>query len=150
MIAPNVLVDDAVARFARRVALDEPDRTRLEHQLADSSGIALDDLGIDQLVGRRDAALLVVHDRDDREVAFVHAERLAAIWRNAALHPLAQRGAAPDVRTRPPPHPARPRRGRRGRRFRPRWRRRAGLRAGPRSRPPAGPGRRFIVRTSAP
>src|SRR5262245_8871266 len=29
MIAPNVLIDDAVARFARRVALDEPDRERL-------------------------------------------------------------------------------------------------------------------------
>src|SRR5262249_33884953 len=36
--------------------------------------------------GQRDAALLVVHDRDDREVAFVHAERLVAIWRNATLH----------------------------------------------------------------
>ena len=87
MIAPNVLIDDAVARFARQVALDDPDRTQLEHRLADANGMALDELGIDQLVGRREAALLVVHDRDDREVAFVHAERLAAIWRNAALHP---------------------------------------------------------------
>lgn len=86
MIAPNVLIDDAVARFARRIALDEPDRERLERQLADSNGVAVDALGVDQLVGQRDAALLVVHDRDDREVAFVHAERLAAIWRNATLH----------------------------------------------------------------
>lgn len=86
MIAPNVLIDDAVARFARRVALDEPDRERLERQLADSNGVAVDALGVDQLVGQRDAALLVVHDRDDREVAFLHAERLAAIWRNATLH----------------------------------------------------------------
>jgi alpha-beta hydrolase superfamily lysophospholipase len=85
MIAPNVLIDDAVARFARRIALDEPDRERLERQLADSNGVAVDALGVDQLVGQRDAALLVVHDRDDREVAFVHAERLAAIWRNATL-----------------------------------------------------------------
>jgi len=86
MIAPNVLIDDAVARFARRIALDEPDRERLERQLADSNGVAVDALGVDQLVGQRDAALLVVHDRDDREVAFVHAEHLAAIWRNATLH----------------------------------------------------------------
>lgn len=87
MIAPNVLIDDAVARFARQVALDDPDRTRLERHLADSNGVALDDLAVDQLVGQRDAALLVVHDRDDREVGFVHAERLVAIWRNATLHP---------------------------------------------------------------
>jgi hypothetical protein len=86
MIAPNVLIDDAVARFARRVALDDPDRERLERQLADSNGVAIDALGVDQLVGQRDAALLVVHDRDDREVAFVHGERLVAIWRNATLH----------------------------------------------------------------
>jgi alpha-beta hydrolase superfamily lysophospholipase len=85
MIAPNVLIDDAVARFAREVALDDADRAKLEHQLAERNGIAVDALGIDQLVGQRDAALLVVHDRDDREVAFVHAERLAAIWRNATL-----------------------------------------------------------------
>src|SRR5262249_41947748 len=69
MLAPNVLIDDAVARFAREVALDETDRAKLEHQLAEHNGVAIDALGIDQLVGQRDAALLVVHDRDDREVA---------------------------------------------------------------------------------
>lgn len=92
MIAPNVLIDDAVARFARRVALDDADRERLALALADRNGMALEALGADQLVGRRDAALLVIHDRDDREVAFVHAERLAAIWRGALLVPTAGLG----------------------------------------------------------
>ena len=86
MIAPNALIDDAVARFARRVALDDADRGMLKRQLAIHNGVSVDDLGIDRLVGQRDAALLVVHDRDDREVPFVHGERLAATWRNATLH----------------------------------------------------------------
>ncbi len=87
MLAPNVLIDDSVARFARVVALDERDRTTLEYALADHTGLGLEALRLDALVGERDSALLVVHDRADREVPFHHAERLAATWRNATLHP---------------------------------------------------------------
>jgi pimeloyl-ACP methyl ester carboxylesterase len=86
MIAPNALVDDAVARFARRVALDDRDRGLLEHRLASHNGVSIEALAIERLVGQRDAPLLVIHDRDDREVPFVHGERLAATWRNASLH----------------------------------------------------------------
>ena len=86
MIAPNVLLDDAVARFARTVALDDRDRTSLEGQLASHSGVPVAALRLDALVGERDAALLVVHDRDDREVPFAHGERLAEVWREATLH----------------------------------------------------------------
>lgn len=85
MIAPNALIEDAVARFASEVALDDRDRGLFEHQLAVHNGVTVEALGIEQLVGVRDAALLVVHDRDDREVAFVHGERLAATWHNASL-----------------------------------------------------------------
>lgn len=87
MISPNVLIDDSVARFARVVALDERDRTTLEYALADHTGLGLEALRLDALVGRRDSALLVVHDREDREVPFHHAERLAATWRDATLLP---------------------------------------------------------------
>jgi pimeloyl-ACP methyl ester carboxylesterase len=86
MIAPNVLIDDAVARFARAVALDDRDRASLEAQLARDNGVATSALELDQLVGQRDAALLIVHDRLDREVPFAHGERLAAAWRQARLH----------------------------------------------------------------
>lgn len=92
MIAPNVVVEDAIARFARAVALDDRDRTLLERELASRNGVAVDALGIDELVGERDAALLVVHDRDDREVPFAHGEQLIAHWRNAALRPTAGLG----------------------------------------------------------
>ncbi len=86
MIAPNALIDDAVARFARSVALDDHDREALEHQLASHSGVESEALVIERLVGERDAALLVVHDRADQEVPFIHGVRLAATWREARLH----------------------------------------------------------------
>lgn len=85
MIAPNVLVDDAVARFARTVSLDDRDRSALEAKLATRSGVDPTALDLDSLVGERQAALLVIHDRDDREVPFVQGERLAATWRQAAF-----------------------------------------------------------------
>ena len=86
MIAPNALVDDAITRFARTVALDDRDRDTLAHQLAQRTGVSVESLRVEQLVGPRDAALLVIHDRDDREVPFTHGERLAATWPDARLH----------------------------------------------------------------
>jgi len=85
MIAPNAIIEDAVAKFAHAVALDDRDRGALEQQLAARTGVAVSDLGLDRLVRERDAALLVVHDRGDREVAFSHGEELVARWRGATL-----------------------------------------------------------------
>jgi pimeloyl-ACP methyl ester carboxylesterase len=85
MISPNTLIQDSVKRFARLVALDDADRSGLEHNLAVNTGISLDGLRIDRLIGQRDAALLVIHDRDDREVHLAHGEALAAGWPQAAL-----------------------------------------------------------------
>jgi pimeloyl-ACP methyl ester carboxylesterase len=85
MIAPNVIIDDSVRKFARMVALDDSDRVSLEENLAEHTGVDINSLRLDNLVGARDAALLVIHDRDDREVSVVHGERLAAQWGNARL-----------------------------------------------------------------
>jgi hypothetical protein len=87
MIAPNVLIDESFDRFARFVGLDAADRTLLEHNVVRSSGVTLDALRVDRLAGTRDAALLVVHDRDDKEVAYNHGERLAEAWPNARFIP---------------------------------------------------------------
>ncbi len=80
MLAPNVLIDDAVRRFARIVGLDDRDRDALELRLAAHTGIAPAALSLDRLVAARDGSLLVFHDRADREVAFEHGARLAAAW----------------------------------------------------------------------
>jgi pimeloyl-ACP methyl ester carboxylesterase len=85
MIAPNVLIDDAIDRFARAVGLDDRDRPSFEEHLANSSGISLTALTLDRLAAARDAAMLVIHDRADREVPVRHGDRLAAIWPNARL-----------------------------------------------------------------
>jgi pimeloyl-ACP methyl ester carboxylesterase len=85
MIAPNVLLDDAVRRFARVVGLDDTDRIAFEQRLAAHTGIAPADLAIDRLASGRGDALLVVHDRGDREVSFDHGERLATTWPGACL-----------------------------------------------------------------
>lgn len=85
MISPNTLIQDAVKRFARLVALDDADRTGLEHNLAVHTGIGIEALRIDRLIGQRDSALLVLHDREDREVPLAHGQALAAGWPNSTL-----------------------------------------------------------------
>lgn len=85
MVAPNVLIDDAVRRFARMVGLDESDRIALEQRLATQTGVAIDALRLNHLAPQRDDALLVLHDRDDREVPYEHARQLAEAWPNAQL-----------------------------------------------------------------
>jgi pimeloyl-ACP methyl ester carboxylesterase len=85
MVAPNVIIDDSVERFARMLGLDEPDRVALEQRLATHTGISVDTLRLDRLVEERDERLLVIHDRDDREVGIHHGQRLAALWPNAQL-----------------------------------------------------------------
>ncbi len=105
MIAPNVIIDDSVARFVRAVGLDDTDRILLEQRLREHTGLVPSSLTIEALVAGRSAApdltqgverqvergdggvarLLVIHDRQDREVGFHHGETLAALWRGAEL-----------------------------------------------------------------
>lgn len=85
MISPNTLIQDSVKRFARLVALDDTDRGGLEYNLAVHTGVDLEGLRIDRLIGQRDAALLVIHDRDDREVPLAHGQALASGWAQATL-----------------------------------------------------------------
>jgi pimeloyl-ACP methyl ester carboxylesterase len=85
MVAPNVLIDEAIRRFAKVVGLDENDRGAFEQRLAEHTGVALDALAIDRLAATRQTGMLVFHDRTDREVPFTHGERLAGVWPNAQL-----------------------------------------------------------------
>lgn len=85
MIAPNVIIDDAVIRFARMVGLDDADRIVLQQRISDHTGVTLDALRLTNLTASRDERLLIVHDRADREVGINHGERLALLWPNAQL-----------------------------------------------------------------
>jgi hypothetical protein len=85
MIAPNVVIDDSVKKFARIVALDDRDRATLEDQLAAQSGVGVESLRLDRLIGARTSSLLVIHDKHDREVPFEDGQRLAVLWPDARL-----------------------------------------------------------------
>lgn len=85
MIAPNALIDDVLTKFAKTLGLDDNERDGFHGALAASSGLPLEALALERLVGVRDAALLVIHDREDREVPLRHADKLAATWPNAKL-----------------------------------------------------------------
>ena len=85
MVAPNVIVDDSVVRFARMVGLDDVDRTAFAQRIESHSGITIENLRLDRLTADRDERMLIIHDRTDREVPLDHGERLAALWPNAQL-----------------------------------------------------------------
>jgi len=85
MIAPNVLIGDSFDRFARLVGLDDAERSLLEHQIAVASGVTLESLALDRVAATRDASLLAIHDRDDREVPHDHAQQLTRTWPNSRL-----------------------------------------------------------------
>jgi predicted alpha/beta hydrolase family esterase len=87
MVAPNVLIEDSVRKFADAVGLDEPDRIAFEQRIAQSTGIPISSLQLSRLASHREDALLVFHDRDDREVRFEHGKQLAAMWPDAELRP---------------------------------------------------------------
>jgi hypothetical protein len=84
-IAPNAIVDAALARFAMTLGLDAVERRTFEGRLAASAGLAMDAVRLSALVGAADGDLLVVHDRDDAEVPLVHADRLVSAWPGAEL-----------------------------------------------------------------
>lgn len=85
MIAPNVIIDESLVKFARAVALDDRDRDSFERRIVDASGVAISSLTVEALAANRDAALLVIHDRNDGEVSLKHGDRLAAAWPSAQL-----------------------------------------------------------------
>lgn len=86
LISPNVLIDEALDRFAHLVGLDTDDRTALEARLAEQTGVGIADLALPHLTATREDALLVIHDTDDHEVPLRHGAQLAATWPAATLH----------------------------------------------------------------
>ena len=85
MISPNVLIGDSLERFARLVGLDDAERSLLEHQIVTATGMTVESLALEHTATARDTALLVIHDRYDREVPVHHAEHLIRAWPSARL-----------------------------------------------------------------
>jgi pimeloyl-ACP methyl ester carboxylesterase len=84
-LAPAAMATRAVGGFAELLELEARDEAALPQRLAIESGVHAAELSVPALASGRDAGLLIIHDRADREVGFEQAEALAAHWPAAQL-----------------------------------------------------------------
>ncbi|QCI66659.1 alpha/beta hydrolase [Phreatobacter stygius] len=99
--APDAIVD-ITRRFGAMTGLGRAAQSAFEKALSLRGGRALDDLRTSAMFESRDIPLLVVHSRDDREIPFTDAERLARAGSATAFAPVDRLGHrrilyAPDV-----------------------------------------------------
>ncbi len=78
--------EGAVTYLRRMLDLSPAVVSRVERRLADRFETRWDRLVEGELFRDGDAPLLVVHDRDDDEVPFHHAARIAGAWGPAEVH----------------------------------------------------------------
>jgi pimeloyl-ACP methyl ester carboxylesterase len=72
-------------RFARTVGLPDEARDIMTDNLSRRLGFTWSDLDLPALVETSTVPALVIHDRQDTDVAFSHAERIVAAWPGAQL-----------------------------------------------------------------
>jgi pimeloyl-ACP methyl ester carboxylesterase len=72
-------------RFADALALPESVRGMMSSQLEARFGFTWEDFRLPDLVGQLDAPALIIHDRQDPDVAFESAERIRDAWPGAEL-----------------------------------------------------------------
>ncbi len=72
-------------RFARTVGLPDEARDIMTDNLSHRLGFTWGDLDLPPLVSRSKVPALVIHDRQDPDVGFGHAERIVAAWPGAEL-----------------------------------------------------------------
>lgn len=85
LVAPPRSPDAYVARFSRAMGLGPAAEARLRAQLARRLGIDPAALDLPRMAAGMEAPLLVVHDRDDREVPWADGAAIAAAWKGARL-----------------------------------------------------------------
>jgi pimeloyl-ACP methyl ester carboxylesterase len=78
-------VRDVVARFAALTGLGEEAMRAFRDGMTRQTGVRMKDVEIFERVGSLQVPALIVHDRDDSEVPFHDAERLAERWPGATL-----------------------------------------------------------------
>ncbi len=84
-VAPRFAINDAVTQFLDVLGLSPEARTYLRDELAAANLATADELDGPVLAPQQTAPLLVVHDRDDREVPYAEGVAAAAIWPGARL-----------------------------------------------------------------
>lgn len=85
MLAPPRGAAAFFHRFCDALVLQEPVRDALRGRIRRRYGIAPEDFDLLRRVAGASMPLLVIHDRDDREVPWKDGEAIARAWPNAAL-----------------------------------------------------------------
>jgi pimeloyl-ACP methyl ester carboxylesterase len=85
-VAPPTRVTDWSATFAQAVGLSDAVRVAMQQRVEARLGVAWASLDMAVLAPRMEIPLLVVHDRDDREVPWTSGAALAGMWPGAVLH----------------------------------------------------------------
>jgi pimeloyl-ACP methyl ester carboxylesterase len=91
LIAPPIELPFFARAFAGRLGLPPARAEGILRRLAEVVGPP-DTLDLLRLAASQRAALLVLHDRADREVPYAHSEALVARWPHARLEPLSNLG----------------------------------------------------------
>jgi pimeloyl-ACP methyl ester carboxylesterase len=86
LIASPSSIADVIRRFGDLIGLRGAGMRAFRDAIERQTGVKLADVEIFERVARLEIPALIVHARDDREVPFQDAERLAARWPNATLH----------------------------------------------------------------
>lgn len=86
-LGPPADVRDATARFARAFGLPATVREAMEARLEQRFGVRMSELNVPATAAalKHPTALLVVHDRDDRDVPWQDGARVATAWPGAKL-----------------------------------------------------------------
>jgi pimeloyl-ACP methyl ester carboxylesterase len=84
-VAPPVSPEPFLRSFKRALGLDEEVGRRMVERIEERYGVPFADLDAGALAPRMSAPLLVVHDRDDRDVPFEAGAALADLWPGARL-----------------------------------------------------------------
>lgn len=92
LIATPSSIEDVLRRFCALVGIRGSARHAFRQGLEQLTGVPIRDVEIFERVAALRVPALIVHDRDDREVPFHDAERLAARWPGAELHATAGLG----------------------------------------------------------
>jgi len=84
-IAPPVRLSDGAQLFADVLGLSPEVRGEMRSLIEQRVGLRWDDLDATNLARGQQAALLVMHDREDREIPWATGAELAGVWPRAQL-----------------------------------------------------------------
>ena len=85
LIAAPSSVEDVIGRFGELAGVSGASMRAFREGIERQTGVRVEDVEIFERVAQLHVPALIVHDRDDREVPFHDAERLAARWPGATL-----------------------------------------------------------------